>query len=96
MLGQLHVGVCNAISVDKANVKRKEGKFPERLLRLMRDMFGYQNVTWCLEESGKIEIIVDSGRALLDPATLGVETSDDGLMHLVSVAAKRLHASLNR
>ena len=60
----------------------------------MQDMFGYQNVTWCLEESGKIEVIVDSGRALVDPATLAVETSDEGLQHLVSVAAKRLHASM--
>ncbi len=86
---------CVFFYVDKSSVKKKETKFSERLLRLMRDMFGYQNVTWCLEDSGKIEIIVDSGRAILDPATLAVDTTDDGLMHLVTVAAKRLHASVN-
>ena len=57
-------------------------------------MFGYQNVTWCLEESGKIEVIVDSGRAQVDPTPPAVETRDEGLQHLVLVAAKRLHASM--
>ena len=76
------------------SAKKRDSKFSDKLLRLMREMFGLQNVTWCLEESDKIEITVDSGRALVDPATLVVETSDDGLLHLVSAAAKRLHVSL--
>ena len=60
----------------------------------MSEMFGAHNVTWCLEEADKIEILVDTGRALLDPASLTVETADDGLQHLVSAAAKRLQNSL--
>lgn len=78
----------------KESVKRKEGKFPDRLLCLMGEMFGPQNVNWCLEDSTKIEIIVDSGKAVLDPHTLAVETTDDGLQHLVSAAAKRLQNAL--
>lgn len=74
--------------------KKKESKFPDRLFRLMREMFGAQNVNWCPEDNKKIEICVDSGQAVLDPTSLVVEASDDNLQHLVSVAAKRLHISL--
>ena len=56
----------------------------------MREMFGSQNVNKSLEGENKIEIFVDSGKAVLDPVSLAVESSDDGLQHLVSVAAKRL------
>ena len=78
----------------KDSGRKKESRFPNRLLHLMKEMFGPQNVNWSLEDTGKIEIYVDSGHALLDPKTLTVETSDDSLQHLVSVAAKRLHVSL--
>lgn len=60
----------------------------------MKEMFGPQNVNWCLEEKEKIEICVDSGKAVLDVHTLQVECSDDGLQHLVSAGAKRLHNAL--
>lgn len=75
-------------------MRRKEGKFPDRLLRLMSEMFGPQNVNWSLEGDNKIEIHVNSGRAVLDPKSLLVESSDEGLQHLVSVAAKRLQNAL--
>ena len=78
----------------KDNGKKKEGKFPDRLHRLMREMFGAQNVKWRYEEKSHIEISVDSGSAVLDTQSLAVETKDDGLHHLVSAAAKRLHNSL--
>ena len=60
----------------------------------MKEMFGPQNVTWCGEENRQIEICVDSGKAIVDPHSLAVDTKDDALHHLVSVAAKRLHATL--
>lgn len=85
---------CCCVADRDASMRKKDGKFSDKLLRLMQDLFGLHNVTWCLEESEKIEIIVDSGRALLDPVTLAVETGDDGLLHLVSAAARRLHMSL--
>lgn len=75
---------------DAESEKKKESKFPDRLLRLMREMFGPQNVNWSLEHDNKIEICVDSGKAVLDPKSLVVVSSDDGLQHLVSAAAKRL------
>jgi hypothetical protein len=59
----------------------------------MSEMFGPQNVNWSLEGDGNIEIHVDSGKAVLDPLSLSVESSDDGLQHLVSTAAKRLHTA---
>ena len=76
------------------NARKKESKFPDRLLRLMSEMFGPQNVNWSLEGDNKIEIHVDSGKAVLDPKSLSVESSDDGLQHLVSVAAKRFQNAL--
>ena len=66
-----------------------------RLLKLMREMFGPQNANWSREDQEKIEICVDSNTALLDPATLVVECSDDSLNHLVSAAAKRLQNALS-
>ena len=82
-------------SAGKDAGKKREGKFPDRLLRLMREMFGSQNAKWCHEEPSRIEICVDSGRAVVDPHSLVVETKDEGLHHLVSAAAKRLHTTLN-
>lgn len=82
------------VATGKESNKKKEGKFPDRLHRLMRDMFGVQNVKWCEEEKSHIEISVDSGSAVLDTQSLAVETKDDGLHHLVSAAAKRLYNSL--
>ncbi len=80
--------------VSKVSEKKRECKFPDRLLRLMREMFGPQNVNWCLQDNSKIEILSDSKKALLDPCTLTVETSDEHLQHLVAVSAKRLQVSL--
>lgn len=57
-------------------------------------MFGPQNVNWSHEDGDKIEIQVDSGKAVLDSKSLVVESGDDGLQHLVSTAAKRLQNSL--
>ena len=52
------------------------------------------NVTWCQEEADKIEVLVDTRWALLNPDTLTVKTVDNGLQHLVvSAAAKRLQNS---
>ena len=44
----------------------------QRLLKLMREMFGPQNVNWSCEDQSKIEICVDSNKALLDPATMAM------------------------
>lgn len=81
-------------SKGKEGIKELGKKFPDRLLRLMREMFGVRNVNWCLDDEKKMEIYVDSVQAVLDPATLTVETKDDGLQHLIATAAKRLHAAL--
>ena len=79
------------LCTDAESEKKKESKFPDRLLRLMREMFGPQNVNWSLEhDNKKIDICVDSGKAVLDPKSLVVVSSDDGLQHLISAAAKRL------
>lgn len=81
--------------VGKESSKKKDGKFADRLLHLMSEMFGPQNVNWSLEkDQKKIEVWVNADRAILDPHTLAVETSDDGLQHLLSAAAKRLHSTL--
>lgn len=61
----------------------------------MSEMFGPQNVNWSLEGDNKIEIHVDSGKAVVDPKSLVVDCSDEGLQHLVSVAAKRLQCALS-
>lgn len=78
-----------------ASARKKESKFLDRLLRLMSEMFGPQNVNWSLEGDDKIEIHVNSGKAVLDPQSLSVESADEGLQHLVSVAAKRLQNALS-
>lgn len=36
----------------------------------MREMFGPQNVNWSKEDGSKIEIDVDTAKAVLDPSTL--------------------------
>lgn len=78
----------------KESGRRKDVKFPDRLLHLMEEMFGPQNVNWSHGEDKKIEIWVNSVQALVDPHGLAVETSDDGLQHLISAAAKRLQNAL--
>jgi len=83
------------ISVKEEGAKKKDSKFPDRLLKLMREMFGPQNVNWSHEDQEKIEICVDSNKALLDPTTMAVECGDDSLNHLVSAAAKRLQNALS-
>lgn len=58
-------------------------------------MFGPTNVNWSFEsDHQKIEVWVNSEHATLDPSTLQVETSDDGLQHLLTAAAKRLHNAI--
>ena len=56
-----------------------------RLLRLLREMFGPQNVNWSREESERIEVCVDSSVALLDP---------DSLVRLTHLALKLLLGGL--
>ena len=41
-------------------------------LKLMREMFGPQNVNWSHEDWEKIEICINSNKALLDPAIMMV------------------------
>ena len=51
--------------------KKRESSLPDRLLKLMREMFGVENVNWSWEEEEeKIEIIVDSNLAVLNIRTL--------------------------
>ncbi len=51
--------------------EKKKTKFPDRLLRLLREMFGPANVNWNWSfEGDKIEVTVDSNTAILDPGTL--------------------------
>lgn len=68
--GELHMLViCPLLEIPKES-KKKEPCFPERLLKLMREMFGSHNANWSGEEGNKIEITVDSNTALLDSNTL--------------------------
>ena len=41
-------------------------------LKLMREMFSPQNVNWSHEDREKIEICINSNKALLDPAIMMV------------------------
>ena len=41
-------------------------------LKLMREIFGPQNVNWSHEDREKIEICINSNKALLDPAIMMV------------------------
>lgn len=93
---QQYCMVCTStLYIGKESLKKRDSKFADRLLHLMSEMFGPQNVNWSLEkDQKKIEIWVNSERAILDPHTLAVETSDDGLQHLLSTAAKRLQNTL--
>ena len=54
---------------EESGRRKRESSFPDRLLKLMREMFGVENVNWSREEE-KIEIIVDSNSAVLNTSTL--------------------------
>ena len=58
------------VSVKEESRKKREMKFSDRLLKLMREMFGAENVNWSRTEGDKIEILVDSNLAVLNTATL--------------------------
>ena len=55
---------------EESSRRKRESSFPDRLLKLMREMFGVENVNWSREEEEKIEIIVDSNLAVLNTRTL--------------------------
>ena len=50
--------------------KKRESKFSDRLLKLMREMFGVENVNWLRTEEDLIEVLVDSNLAILNTKTL--------------------------
>ena len=50
--------------------KKRESKFSDRLLKLMREMFGVENVNWSRTEEDLIEVLVDSNLAILNAKTL--------------------------
>ena len=65
------LGHMTPVAVKEEGSRRKrESSFPDRLLKLMREMFGVENVNWSREEEEKIEIIVDSNLAVLNTGTL--------------------------
>lgn len=65
------LGHMISVAVKEESGRRKrESSFPDRLLKLMREMFGVENVNWSREEEEKIEIIVDSNLAVLNTSTL--------------------------
>lgn len=68
----IHIlGHMTPVAVKEEGSRRKrESSFPDRLLKLMREMFGVENVNWSREEEEKIEIIVDSNLAVLNTGTL--------------------------
>ena len=63
--------------------KKNGPRFPDRLLKLMREMFGPQNANWSKEREDMIEVTMDSCTALLDPHTLvsGLLLTQAGLFH---------------
>lgn len=75
--------------------KKRDIPFPEKIMNLMTEMFGSQNVRWCTElDTDIIVITVDTSKAVLNARTMHVECSDESLHHLVLTAAKRLQSSL--
>ena len=58
------------VAVKEEGRRKRESTFPDRLLKLMREMFGVENVNWSREEEEKIEIVVDSNLAILNTKTL--------------------------
>jgi hypothetical protein len=65
------LGHMISVAVKEESGRRKrDSSFPDRLLKLMREMFGVENVNWSREEEEKIEIIVDSNLAVLNTKTL--------------------------
>ena len=62
------LGHMTPVAVKEEGGRRKrESSFPDRLLKLMREMFGVKNVNWSREEEEKI---VDSNLAVLNTRTL--------------------------
>ena len=64
------LGHMISVAVKEESRRKRESKFSDRLLKLMREMFGVENVNWSREEEEKIEIIVDSNLAVLNTKTL--------------------------
>ena len=64
--------MCNILSVvvKEESRKKRESKFSDRLLKLMREMFGVENVNWSRTEEDLIEVLVDSNLAILNTKTL--------------------------
>ena len=62
--------VTLVVAVKEESKKKRESKFSDRLLKLMREMFGVENVNWSRDEEDKIEILVDSNLAVLNTKTL--------------------------
>ena len=66
------------VAVKEESRKRRESKFSDRLLKLMREMFGAENVNWSRTEEDKIEVLVDSNLAVLNTKTLVRKRLDRG------------------
>ena len=64
------LGHMISVAVKEESRRKRESKFSDCLLKLMREMFGVENVNWSREEEEKIEIIVDSNLAVLNTRTL--------------------------
>ena len=60
----------NTAAIKEESRKKREAKFSERLLKLMREMFGVENVNWSKTEEDQIEILVDSNLAVLNTKSL--------------------------
>ena len=81
------LGHTISVAVKEESGRRKrESSFPDRLLKLMREMFGVENVNWSREEEEKIEIIVDSNLAVLNTRTL-VSSGESGCRVLYSTTS---------
>ena len=66
------LGHMTPVAVKEEGGRKKcESSFLDHLLKLMREMFGVENVNWSWEEEEeKIEILVDSNLAVLNIRTL--------------------------
>lgn len=82
------------IAVKEEGRKKSSKDFPERVLKLLREMFGPQNAGWSNQHEGKLAVTVDGNTALLDPDNLEVQCSEESTGHLVAAAVKRLAAAL--
>ena len=59
-----------SVAVKEEEKVKRESKFSDRLLKLMREMFGANGARWSRDQEGMIEIHIDTNTALLDPNTL--------------------------